>query len=116
MGWMIIVLRFDSWQGLGIFPFTTMSRLALGPTQPPVQCVPGVLSLEENRPGCEADHSPPSSVEVKNAWSYTSTPQYVFMLWCLVMHRENFTFAFYSLPVRENFDYFPFHYTPIRNY
>jgi hypothetical protein len=26
------------------------------------------------RPGREADHSPPSSVEVKNAWSYTSTP------------------------------------------
>jgi hypothetical protein len=25
-------------------------------------------------PGCEADHSPPSSAEVKNAWSYTSTP------------------------------------------
>jgi hypothetical protein len=25
------------------------------------------------RPGCEADHSPPSSAEVKNAWSYTST-------------------------------------------
>jgi hypothetical protein len=26
------------------------------------------------RPGCEADHSSPSSAEVKNAWSYTSTP------------------------------------------
>jgi hypothetical protein len=24
--------------------------------------------------GCDADHSPPSSAEVKNAWSYTSTP------------------------------------------
>jgi len=22
----------------------------------------------------EADHSPPSGVDVKNAWSYTSTP------------------------------------------
>jgi hypothetical protein len=32
---------------------------------------------------CEADHSPPCSAEVKNAWSYTSTPQYVFMAWCL---------------------------------
>jgi len=30
----------------------------------------------------EADHSPPSSAEVENAWSYTSTPQYVFMVWC----------------------------------
>jgi hypothetical protein len=26
------------------------------------------------RPGREADHSPPSSAEVKNAWCYTSTP------------------------------------------
>jgi hypothetical protein len=24
----------------------------------------------------------PSSAEVKNAWSYTSTPQYAFMAWC----------------------------------
>jgi hypothetical protein len=44
--------------------------------------------------GGEADHSPPSSAEVKNAWSYTSTPQYVFMAWCLVKHRDNFTFTF----------------------
>jgi hypothetical protein len=39
------------------------------------------------RPGREADHSPPSSAEVKNAWSYTSTPQYAFMAWCLFKHR-----------------------------
>jgi len=25
-------------------------------------------------PGGKADHSPPSSAEIKNAWSYTSTP------------------------------------------
>jgi hypothetical protein len=30
----------------------------------------------------------------KNAWSYTSTPQYIFMAWCLVKHRDNFTFTF----------------------
>jgi hypothetical protein len=34
----------------------------------------GGLSLGVKRPGREADHSPPSSAEVKNAWSYTSTP------------------------------------------
>jgi hypothetical protein len=34
------------------------------------------------RSGREADQSPPSSAEVKNAWSYTSTLQYVFMAWC----------------------------------
>jgi hypothetical protein len=45
------------------------------------------------RSGREADHSPPSNAEVKNAWSYTSTPQYVFMTWCLVKHRDSFTFT-----------------------
>jgi hypothetical protein len=29
-----------------------------------------------------------------NAWSYTSTPQYFFMAWGLVKHRDNFTFTF----------------------
>jgi hypothetical protein len=51
----------------------TASRLALGPTQPPIQWVPGALSLGVKRPEREADHSPPSSAEVKNAWSYTTT-------------------------------------------
>jgi hypothetical protein len=50
---------------MGIFLFTTASRRALGPTQPLIQWVPGVLSLGVKRPGREADHSPPSSVEVK---------------------------------------------------
>jgi hypothetical protein len=69
--------------------FTTVSRPALGPTQSPIQWVPGALSLGVKRPGREADHSPPSSAEVNNARSYTSTPQYVFMAWCLVKHRDN---------------------------
>jgi hypothetical protein len=46
---------------------------ALGPTQPLIQWVPGVISLGVVRPGREADHSPPSSAEVKNAWDYNST-------------------------------------------
>jgi len=29
--------------------------------------------------GHEADHSPSSSIKVKNAWSYNSTPPYVCM-------------------------------------
>jgi hypothetical protein len=29
--------------------------------------------------GREADHSPPTSAEVKKMWLYTSTPLYVFM-------------------------------------
>jgi hypothetical protein len=31
--------------------------------------------------------SHPFNAEVENAWSYTSTPQYVFMVWYLVKHR-----------------------------
>jgi hypothetical protein len=38
------------------------------------QWVPGALSLGVKWQGREADHSPPSSAEVKTAWSYTSTP------------------------------------------
>jgi hypothetical protein len=51
-----------------------MSRTVLGPTQPPNQWAIGALSLGLKRPVREADHSPPSSAEVNNAWSYTSTP------------------------------------------
>jgi hypothetical protein len=33
----------------------------------------GALSLGEKQPEREADHSSPSSAEVKNAWSYTTS-------------------------------------------
>jgi hypothetical protein len=46
------------------------------------------------RPGRKADHSPPSSAEVKNTWSYTSTNTYVFMAWCLVKDRDKFALTF----------------------
>jgi hypothetical protein len=43
-----------------------MSRLALGPTQPPIQWVQRAISPGLKRLVCEADHSPPSSAEVRN--------------------------------------------------
>jgi hypothetical protein len=93
-GWPIGVLGFDSRRGLGIFLFTTVSRTALVLTQPPIRWAPGALSLGVKGLGREADHSPPSSTAVKNAWNCTSIPQYVFMEWCLVKHRDDFTFTF----------------------
>jgi hypothetical protein len=46
----------------------------------------------------KADHSPPSSAEVKNAWSYTSTPPIRFrgVVFGLKKHRDNFTFTFHT--------------------
>jgi hypothetical protein len=65
MGWTIRVLGFDSRWGLGIFLSTTASRTALEPTQPPIQWVPGTLSLGVKLPVHESEHSSPSSAEVK---------------------------------------------------
>jgi hypothetical protein len=39
------------------------------------------------RPGREPNHSPLSSAEGKNAWSYASTPPYVSVGPCLVKHQ-----------------------------
>jgi hypothetical protein len=91
---------FESRQGLGIFLFITTSRPALGPTQP-VQWVPGALSLGVKRPGRE-DHSPPSSAEVKNARSYTFTPQYTFMASCSVKAQGQLYFTLTYLTSNSN--------------
>jgi hypothetical protein len=66
MSWKIGVLGFESRKGLGIFFFTTASRKAVGPTQPPIQWVPGALSLGIKRLGRETDHLPLSSAEIKD--------------------------------------------------
>jgi hypothetical protein len=111
-GWTIGVLGFDSRQGLEIFPFTTAYRTALGSTQPPIQWVPGALSLGVKRPGSEADHSPPSSAEVKNEWSYTSTPP-IRLHGVVLCYSTGSTlpyFTFYILILRESFVLFKFEY------
>jgi hypothetical protein len=64
-GWTIEVVGFDTRRGLRNFLFTIASKMALGPTQPPIQGVLGALFLGVKRPGREADQSPPTSAEVK---------------------------------------------------
>jgi hypothetical protein len=94
-GWTIGVLGFDSRRGLGIFLFTTASRTALGPTQLPVQWVPGALGGK-----------------AAGAWSWPLTsiysrgqrmsgaihpfPQYAFMAWCSVKAQGQLYLYLYS--------------------
>jgi hypothetical protein len=52
-----------------------VSRTALGPTQPPIQRVPGALSVGIKRPEREVDHSPPSSAEVECVELYLHFPK-----------------------------------------
>jgi hypothetical protein len=83
---------FDFRQGKEIFSL----RLDLRPTQPLIEWIPGALSPGVRWTGCEADHSFPSSA-VKKEWSYTSTPPYIIMAWCLISNRDNFAFTFIYL-------------------
>jgi hypothetical protein len=64
---------------VGSIIFSTSSRLAQRPTQPPIQWVPAHLSPGVKRPGREVDHSSRTSAEIKKIWIYTSTPLYAFM-------------------------------------
>jgi hypothetical protein len=56
------------------FNFSTSSRPALELTQPPNQRVPGAFSLGVKRLESEADHSPPTSAEVKKVGLYIHSP------------------------------------------
>jgi hypothetical protein len=81
----VIRLRVGELRNHGLFPgkehqislYFRASKLAVGSIQPLSQWVRGCAEVK--LPGCEADHSPPSSSHVKNEWSYTSTPLYSFM-------------------------------------
>jgi hypothetical protein len=62
------------------FQFSMSFISALGPTQPPIQCVSGARSPEVKREYHEADHSTPTSADEKKTWIDTSIPPYVFMV------------------------------------
>jgi hypothetical protein len=89
-GWMIG--EFESRQELGVFLFTTASRAALGPTLPPIQRVPGSLSLGVKWPGRETNHSPPFSAEVKKRMElYFHSPNTPSWCGAQLKHRDDFT-------------------------
>jgi hypothetical protein len=56
-----------------IFLFSTVFRLPLGPTQPPVEWLPGALSLGVKKQRHDTDHSPPSAAEVSNGEAISTT-------------------------------------------
>jgi hypothetical protein len=90
----IWVPGFDCRRGLGNFPFTAASRTTLEPTQPPIQWVLGALSLGIKRPGREADHSPPSSAEIKECVElHLHSPYKPSWRGTQLKHRHNFTFT-----------------------
>jgi hypothetical protein len=61
-------------RGKRFFLFSVTSRLALGPTQPPVQWVLEAVSPRVKQQGHEADHSSPSSAMVKNGGATPPLP------------------------------------------
>jgi hypothetical protein len=83
-GWTADV-RFPA--GAGIFSLCHRVQIGFGSHTASCTTSTGSFFPDVKRPGREADLSPLSNVEVKIAWSCTSTPSYVFMAWCLVKHK-----------------------------
>jgi hypothetical protein len=46
-----------------------------------------------NQLGHGSDHSPPSSAKVENGGAIPSLPPHIYMVWCLIKHRDNFTYT-----------------------
>jgi hypothetical protein len=70
LNWWVSVLD----EGKHFFLFSTASRQVLGPTEAPIQWVPGVLSPGIKRPGREAEHSSQCSADVKNGGAIPPLP------------------------------------------
>jgi hypothetical protein len=71
-------------RGVGVrVLLSTLCRPVLGPTQPHIQWIPGV-----KRPGCEADHSPPTTAEVRNGGAIPPLP-HVLVAWGELYHYFN---------------------------
>ena len=97
-GWCEVFANCDDWIGcanvrastpawkLTCF-FSKTSRLALGHTKPPVQCVPGT------KRGVKQTTKTLSSADIRNEWSCTSPPPpHPHPIWFHSVDRDNFTF------------------------
>jgi hypothetical protein len=67
---------------------------------PPIQWVTGAVCPEVKQPGREADHSPPTSAEVKKMRIYTSTPPCAFMAYWLISYAQEQLYPLYLLGIR----------------
>jgi hypothetical protein len=86
--------RFNSQQRKWwVFLFTSASRLALGPRQPPTQWVLGNLTPGVKCQGMELTIHFHLVLRLMHG-AITPLPLYNFMIWCLVKHRDNFIFTF----------------------
>jgi len=89
---------FGSWLERGRnFSFRHHVPAGSGSFQSSVQWGTGTRSPRAKGCGREADHSHLSSIEVRNAQSYTSCHPYVFVAWCLVNHRDKFMSKCWSI-------------------
>lgn len=88
-----------SWAGqprsLGSVPnrgrdFSFLGIVCTGSGACPVSYLVGPEALP---PRWEADHSHQSGAELNNAWTCTSTPLCVSMMWCFAKHRDSFIFC-----------------------
>jgi hypothetical protein len=75
---------FESRQRVGIYLFTTASRPALRPTQPPIQWVSGTLSLGVKRPRCEGTTHLHLVPRLRMHGAIPPLAQYAFKAWCKV--------------------------------
>jgi hypothetical protein len=82
--------------GAKISIFNTAFRPDLETIEPPTQGVPRASSPDVQRPRHEADHLLPFDVAVKNAWRVTSTPPYIFIVLCILKHKETFIVNYFK--------------------
>jgi hypothetical protein len=80
-GW----LGFDSWQRQKFFSLHHCVQTGFG-THPASYQVGTVTCLWDRVARAWSYHLPPSSAEVKNTSTYTSSPPYIFTAWCLIKH------------------------------